>query len=102
MSNEKSGADMRTKELPVYRGKRPAFTGDHPCIVCDKEVNPRTARYVHVINGGQVVLHPNDERLYVPDGGDMGGHPIGPDCARRLGLEWSTPASELRHHGGAQ
>jgi hypothetical protein len=88
---------MRTKPLPAYEarnGRR--IVSNHPCIVCGKEVNPKTARYVHLINGGHIVLHPSDEHLYESDGGDVGGQPIGPDCAKRLGLEWSSPAIERK------
>jgi hypothetical protein len=44
---------------------------------------------VHLIDGGDTVLHPSDETAYVSDSGDLGAQPIGSDCARKLGLEWS-------------
>jgi len=48
---------------------------------------------VHVINGGADVLHPDDEALYVPDGGDMGCHMLGPECRKRFGefaFKWES------------
>jgi hypothetical protein len=58
--------------------------------MCHKPIrNKIKARWVHVVGGGGVVLHPDDEPRYEPDGGDCGGHLIGPDCAKALGLEWS-------------
>ncbi len=86
---------MRTRLLPPHRGRDKRVTTDNPCVVCAKEVDPATARYVHLIDGGGVILHPGDEHLYVPDGGDVGGHPIGPDCAKRLGHEWSVPPTKM-------
>lgn len=38
-----------------------------------------------------MVLHPDDEGSYSPDGGDLGMHRIGMDCAAILGLEWTWP-----------
>lgn len=80
---------IRTKYLePDYRHE----SRRDPCCRCGKQIkNVVTARRVHLISGGHIVLHPEDEPLYVPDGGDVGCHPIGPDCARILGLEWSVP-----------
>lgn len=60
------------------------------CAMCMKPVKG-AYRVVHVVMGGAAVLHPADEALYVSDNGDLGAHPIGPDCARKLGLEWSAP-----------
>ena len=60
----------------------------HECIVC-RTVLKRSARMVHVIDGGSRVLHPDDERLYTSDEGDLYWHAIGEDCARKIGLEWT-------------
>jgi len=60
------------------------------CARCQKAIKPGSPyRLVHIIAGGPLVLHPEDEALYRPDDGDMGLHPVGMDCARRLGLEWT-------------
>lgn len=60
------------------------------CVACNKTLRAgRAYRRVHLVNGGPFVLHPEDEALYVADAGDMGSFPIGDDCARKLGLEWT-------------
>jgi len=64
------------------------------CINCQKDINPsRPHRMVHIIGGGDTILHPADESLYTNQEGDCGAHPIGNDCAKRFGLEWSVPVA---------
>lgn len=82
---------LRTKSIwdgnPDYR-REPKT--DYWCMNCQKAINPkRPHRMVHLVNGGQEILHPDDEEKYQPDDGDCGSHPIGPDCARRFGIEWT-------------
>ena len=57
----------------------------HDCACCGKHVNPKRMWAVHVINGGSDVLHPADEHLYQPDGGDMGCHFVGSECRKQFG-----------------
>lgn len=68
---------------------------DHYCCKCQKDLTPGAQfRVVHLVRGGAYVLHPNDEERYQASGlhdDDVGAHPIGLDCARKLGLEWSVP-----------
>lgn len=81
----------RTK-FTEFDGRRDPKT-DVWCCVCQKDLKPgQPRRAVHLVEGGAFALHPEDEAIYVPDGGDMGAFPIGSDCARRLGLEWTHPA----------
>ena len=62
---------------------RRARAGDaYDCVVCGLPT-PKPRYYCHVIGGGGVALHPDDERLYVPDGGDLSHLPVGVDCLRR-------------------
>lgn len=62
------------------------------CCVCQKDIKNKTGyRMVHIIEGGGKVLHPEDEKRYDDHKADVGWHPIGPDCARKLGLQWSLP-----------
>jgi hypothetical protein len=86
----------RTK-FTNYDARRDPKT-DHFCCVCQKDLKPGAPfRMVHLVDGGGFVLHPEDEALYSRTGerrGDVGGHPIGPDCARKLGLEWTSEASQ--------
>lgn len=79
----------REKYLDINTRREPHT--DHFCVACQKDMDPaKPYRSVHVVGGGAFVLHPADEGKYVPDNGDMGWFPIGPDCARKLGLEWTT------------
>lgn len=79
---------FRAKQLDP--DNRRVDLGEVVCVRCNRNITG-AYRTVHVISDGAEVLHPSDEHLYVPDAGDMGGLPIGMTCAKRLGLEWSTP-----------
>ena len=58
--------------------------GDNPCAACGKQMNGK--RWAgHVIDGGGKVIHPDDESQYVPDGGEMGFHFVGPECRKKFG-----------------
>ena len=68
----------------------PATTDEGACCVCNKPIKRGgITRMVHIIDGGGYVLHPDDEELYSSDAGDCLWFPIGPACAKRLGVEWS-------------
>jgi hypothetical protein len=56
--------------------------GDLPtCARCGRGlVNP--AGSVHVIDGGGVVLHPEDEKLYNDQASDLGFWSVGSECAK--------------------
>lgn len=58
------------------------------CCRCQKDIRG-AYRVVHLVNGGAFALHPGDEGKYAADSGDLGAHPIGPDCARKIGIEWT-------------
>lgn len=61
------------------------------CYQCQKDLAPTSNyRMVYIIDGMNAV-HPTDVKDYVKGVNDLGLFPIGPDCAKRLGLEWSTP-----------
>ena len=68
------------------------------CCHCGKTLRPgQRRRYVHVIFGGATILHPGDEAQFAEgityfgggNGDDLGFHPVGLDCAKRIGLEWT-------------
>jgi hypothetical protein len=83
-------AELRTKPID-YDARRDPRT-DFYCIVCQKDMDrSKPCRSVHLIEGGPIVLHPDDESKYVSDGGEMGCCPIGEDCAKKLGREWTHP-----------
>lgn len=56
--------------------------GEH-CAVCGKPIKGKVWG-VHVIDGGNLVLHPDDEDKYVSDGGDMGTHDVGSECRKHF------------------
>jgi len=79
---------LRKKELDYDARRRPKT--DHHCVRCQRDIKPGSRyRMVHVIDGGGQILHPADEAAYVSDAGEMGLHPVGMDCARTIGLEWT-------------
>lgn len=64
----------------------------HFCWRCQKDLKPgQPYREIHIIEGGAEILHPDDESEYVSDGGDMYFFPVGMDCAKKIGLEWTHP-----------
>lgn len=71
---------------PDYRRdpKTPVF-----CCVCQKDIGGTPGFTARLVDGGVSAVHPDDEHL-VPDGlaDDYGTHPVGSDCARRIGREW--------------
>jgi hypothetical protein len=83
--------EWKIKDLdPDYR-KDPKT--DHFCCRCQKDLPlHKKAGMVHLVNGGNWVLHPSQEKEWNWKGnhheGDLGGFPIGPECARILGMEW--------------
>lgn len=104
----KTGAPFRSICImdcdPDYRRdpKTPHF-----CHRCQKDLKPgQPTRWVHVIAGGVRYLHPEDEAAYVDDGGNMNFFPVGLDCAKRIGLEWSVVSPDLDamvvEHAGAR
>lgn len=56
----------------------------NPCAACGRELKGE-AWFVHVIDGGSNVLHPSEEATYQPDAGEMGFHPVGPECRKKFG-----------------
>jgi hypothetical protein len=80
--------ELRKKYLDL--DTRPRAVSDHHCYRCLKTIRPGSKyRLVHVIDGGWHALHPADENLYIANAGDCGSHPLGMDCARHIGLEWT-------------
>ena len=66
------------------------------CWRCQKDLKPeQSVRWIHLINGGTDILHPESESEYVPDNGDMAMFPVGMDCAKKIGLEWTSEHPEL-------
>jgi hypothetical protein len=72
----------RTQPMIWNQGKE---RGRLPCAVCGRPLGWQVRWAVHVIDGGALVLHPEDERRYIPDSGDMGCYMIGPECRKKFG-----------------
>jgi hypothetical protein len=51
-----------------------------PCIICELPVDSKKSMWIHVVDGGGNAAEPNEA---VAEAGDVGCHPIGPDCLRR-------------------
>jgi hypothetical protein len=63
---------------------------DWHCCCCQKDLKPgHRLRHVYLTNQMEAV-HPADLPARTPEPGDLGWHLLGMDCARKLGLEWST------------
>ncbi len=86
---------MRTKFFD-YDARRKGALPDLYCARCQKDLKPgQPHRWVHLIEGGHIVLHPEDEAEYVADAGDCGLHPVGMDCAKKIGLAWTWPETKV-------
>jgi hypothetical protein len=79
---------MRKQHVGHLTNYRREPKTDRFCAVCQKDMKDEPRRWVHMIDGGPTVLHPEDEHLYTPDGGDLGSWPVGPECAKKIGKEW--------------
>jgi hypothetical protein len=61
----------------------------NPCSCCGRKMAEANRRYfVHMIDGGSNVLHPDDYEAYMADeavnkSGEMGLHPVGNTCAKK-------------------
>jgi hypothetical protein len=76
-----------------YKPDQPACMSYPSCLRCYKPLKDgQPRRWVHLIDGGENILHPDDEALYLSDAGDMYWHEVGADCARTIGLEWTAKA----------
>lgn len=65
------------------------------CARCQKDLKQdQPRRWVHIVDGGGAVLHPEDEAIFAasPEAqpGDLYWFPVGMDCARKIGLEFTT------------
>lgn len=57
---------------------------------CQKDLKPdQPKRWIHLVGGGNQILHPDSEADYQSNSGDCGCFPVGMDCARRIGIEWT-------------
>ena len=76
---------MRTMKMK-WHGKS-SYPAGNVCACCCRPVDINTMHYVHVINGGSDVLHPDDEHLYnyaENEASDLGYNEIGSGCAKKF------------------
>lgn len=69
------------------------------CVRCQKDIKGDPKFFVHVIGGGITVLHPESEAEYAaagPHGDDLYFWPLGPDCARLIGMEFCVSGDAFR------
>ena len=67
------------------------------CGRCQKDLKPgQPRRYIHLVDGGPFALHRDDEAAYQAaaeangqDPGELGCFPVGMDCARKIGMEYT-------------
>lgn len=65
------------------------------CWRCQKDLKPDQAkRWIHLVDGGNQILHPDSEGDYRSDEADCGFLPVGMDCARKIGIEWTSEGPE--------
>lgn len=86
--SERNEMELRTHHVGHLTDYRRDPTTDVFCCICQRDIKGPPRYWVHLIEGGPVVLHPEDEDRYTPDGGDLGAHPVGPECAKKIGMEW--------------
>lgn len=75
---------------------RPVPKTDRFCCVCYKDLRTPPKYWARLLDPGTEAVLPADYHL-VPEDQDLGSHPVGNDCAKRIGLEWfSTVAGESK------
>lgn len=86
-------AALRTKFIdPDYRVDPKT---DHFCGRCQKDMKPgQPYRVIHLVNGGPFALHRDYEAAYKADAGDLVCFPVGMDCAKKIGLEYTHDPKE--------
>lgn len=85
----------RTAQLDADNRREPKT--DEFCVRCHKDLKPgQPRRFVRVEDSSSAtVVHPDDVAAFEasPKGaGDMGRHPVGMDCAKKIGLEFTSAA----------
>ena len=78
---------------PDYRNTFKYPHSELICCRCQKPIKTKNYRMVHLVAGGLRAVHPYDSHV-IPanDQGNMDWHPIGNDCARKIGIEYTKAA----------
>lgn len=80
----------RRTKFVNYDARRDPKT-DHFCCCCQRDIGPNTVPRLLYLANDMSAVHPEDV-LGSERADDYGWKAIGPECAKRLGLEWSRPA----------
>lgn len=68
-----------------HRNEKRVGPDEWPCARCGKPVKEADAKnWVTFTSGGGRFLRTDDPPVPANDPGQMGWHPVGPDCAKRL------------------
>lgn len=91
-----TAAAYRTKDIDGDYRREPKTNVF--CARCHKDLKlGQKRRGVHMVDGGAMVLHPEDEAIYAATPGvvnsDMGFWMVGMDCARKIGMAWTHPVA---------
>ncbi len=83
---------IRTAQLDADNRREPKT--ECYCVRCNKDLKPgQPRRYVAIADSAFAeVIHPDDVVKFLngPDaGGYMGRHPVGMDCAKKIGLNFT-------------
>lgn len=82
---------MRTKKLVQTASYDKWSTGgEWDCTHCGKPISSEPRLWVHIIDGGGIVLHRDDEALYISGDDDLGMYAVGPECAKAIGINFIT------------
>lgn len=89
-------AEFRTQFIDFDSRPRPKT--NHFCIMCQRDFKQGQAhRRVLCVSGEPFAIHPEDTHLAADK--ETEWFEIGMDCARKLGLEWTHPATVALNDG---
>lgn len=91
MSDTYNGIPIRTKWMDPDFRRDPDTT--HFCIMCSRDLKPNQPhRIVRFEPDKYEAIHPEDWPTEEVHGFPIEECAVGMDCAKRLGLEWSSPS----------
>ena len=65
------------------------------CFRCNRDLRPsQSRRWIHLVSD-DTLAHPADLSKIVPAKGWPVAYPVGMDCAKIIGLEWTTEQQPL-------
>ncbi|MBY3433480.1 hypothetical protein HFN89_04900 [Rhizobium laguerreae] len=84
-----------------YKSLSPDFRRDPKtacyCALCQKDIKGEPKFYAHMIDGCAAAVHPQDREIAnreVPDHDNFGLLPVGPDCAKVIGMDFVYTAEQ--------